>query len=178
MGGVGAGLSVMVPIAFSAAGALSHIPPATSLSFVSALGYSGMLSGPPLIGGLSEWLGLNWALCVDGALLSAIAWLAIAFARNDPEPGTKDAMASESLAHLELAGSDRHIDYGKTYIRQQIRMLICYSLQGEWKALLRNDFDDLELGNFVASGIEGSAVFTEGFSNNSTITRHWRCFDK
>lgn len=57
---LGAGLSVVVPLAFSGASALGR--PGPNLALVTSCGYLGMLVGPAVIGGLAELVGLPGAL--------------------------------------------------------------------------------------------------------------------
>jgi predicted MFS family arabinose efflux permease len=57
---LGAGLSVVVPIAFTAASRLGL--PGPNLALVTSTGYMGMLVGPAVIGGLAEVVGLPAAL--------------------------------------------------------------------------------------------------------------------
>jgi predicted MFS family arabinose efflux permease len=64
---VGLGIANGVPILFSAAG--RHEPAAPSLAAVFTVGYTGFILGPPLIGGLSDTIGLPETL----ALLCAVA---------------------------------------------------------------------------------------------------------
>ncbi|WP_152047267.1 MFS transporter [Aureimonas psammosilenae] len=54
---MGVGIGNMVPIAFSAAGNLKGLKPGAGLSVVTALGYSGILVAPSVIGFLGEHLG-------------------------------------------------------------------------------------------------------------------------
>jgi hypothetical protein len=59
---LGAGLSVVIPIAFRTAAAMPGVAPGPSLAAVSTLGYLGFLAGPPLVGGLAELTSLPVAL--------------------------------------------------------------------------------------------------------------------
>ena len=52
---VGLGLSVIIPIAFSTAGAMEGLAPGVGISMVSTIGYSGFLLGPPIIGFIADW---------------------------------------------------------------------------------------------------------------------------
>jgi MFS family permease len=58
----GAGFSVIVPIVFAAGGRLENISPGAGIAAVTGFGYVGFLMGPPVIGYLSEWLTLRYAL--------------------------------------------------------------------------------------------------------------------
>ena len=61
---MGAGLSVIVPILFSAAGRHNDIPTGMATAFLSMLAASGQLFVPPLIGMLGAAVGLQWAMTV------------------------------------------------------------------------------------------------------------------
>jgi MFS family permease len=72
----GLGVSPVAPVTFSAAGNLPGVPAATGLSRVVAVGYLGLLGGPPVIGFVAHAVGLTWALAVPAALAALIAVLA------------------------------------------------------------------------------------------------------
>lgn len=57
----GLGLSTVVPIAYSKAGNTPDIDPGTGISMVTTIGYSGFIVGPPTIGYLADWKGLQVA---------------------------------------------------------------------------------------------------------------------
>lgn len=65
---IGLGASVVIPMVFSAAGALALkrypdvIAPAQAVSVVSGVVYSAFLLGPPLIGFLADVISLRWAM--------------------------------------------------------------------------------------------------------------------
>ena len=62
---VGLGLSNVVPVLFSAAARIPGIAPAHGIAAVSAVGYLGMMAGPPLIGLVAEHSSLTVGLgCV------------------------------------------------------------------------------------------------------------------
>ena len=72
---VGAGLSVIVPIAYSVAGNSSIVSPGVGLAMVTTVGYSGFLFGPPIIGFLADWQTLQLALIFVVALFLLMTWL-------------------------------------------------------------------------------------------------------
>ncbi|MFC9974864.1 MFS transporter [Spirillospora sp. NPDC127200] len=72
----GLGVAVVAPVTFSAAGNLPGIPAATGISRVTAVGYLGLLGGPPVIGFVAQGVGLPWALAVPAALAGMIVLLA------------------------------------------------------------------------------------------------------
>lgn len=74
---MGVGFANMVPVVFSAAGR-AGVSPSAGIAVVTMIAYGGLLLGPPLIGGLSELVGLAPALsvvAVFGLLLAAGARL-------------------------------------------------------------------------------------------------------
>ncbi|MDO4583402.1 MAG: MFS transporter [Planctomycetia bacterium] len=59
---VGIGVSAVIPICYSLAGHSPTIQASIALTMVSSIGFFGFLVGPPLIGLISEWTHLRWAL--------------------------------------------------------------------------------------------------------------------
>lgn len=60
---VGLGLATVVPIVYSTAGNMEGIDPSVGIAMSTTIGYTGFFVGPPLIGLLSDYFGLRWALC-------------------------------------------------------------------------------------------------------------------
>jgi len=56
---IGLGLANVVPVLFSAAARVPGVAPADGIAAVAALGYLGMMVGPPLIGVVAEWRTLS-----------------------------------------------------------------------------------------------------------------------
>ncbi|WP_345258247.1 MFS transporter [Flaviaesturariibacter amylovorans] len=71
---VGIGVSSVVPSLYSVAGKATKMPAGMALAAVSSVSYLGFLSGPPLIGYISELSSLRWSYAVIG-----IGGLLIAF---------------------------------------------------------------------------------------------------
>ena len=63
---VGFGVSSVVPLIYSSAGKVSHIPPGNALATVSSISFLGFLMGPPLIGYISELFSLRHSFAVIG----------------------------------------------------------------------------------------------------------------
>jgi fucose permease len=61
---LGAGVALIVPSAFSAAGRLPGVRPGTGVAAVSAIGWFGFVGGPPLIGRLASLITLPAALAL------------------------------------------------------------------------------------------------------------------
>jgi MFS family permease len=59
---VGVGLAVIVPIAYSQAGAFPGLNPGVGIGMVTTIGYAGFIVGPPIIGFLADWFDLRLAL--------------------------------------------------------------------------------------------------------------------
>lgn len=81
----GAGFSIIFPIALSAAGRAKRVAPGPAIAAVSASGYLGLLTGPPVIGFVAEVVGLGRALSIV-VLLSATI---VALARAVRTPGAR-----------------------------------------------------------------------------------------
>lgn len=86
-GAVGAGLAGIFPVVLSAAGRMDDIATGPALAFVSTLGYTGFLVGPPAIGLAAEVVGLNLALAIVVAMGLLIVLLAGSLA---PEKASTD----------------------------------------------------------------------------------------
>lgn len=70
---IGVGVSGIVPMAWSAASKKRPESPGQAIAAVAACGYVGFLTGPVIIGGLTEWLGLPFALACVG-VFSGVVW--------------------------------------------------------------------------------------------------------
>ncbi len=73
---VGIGLSNVVPVVFSAAAAQGSTP-AAGIAAVATIGYSGFLSGPPIIGAVASVAGLRTGmavLIVAAAIMVVLGW--------------------------------------------------------------------------------------------------------
>ncbi len=70
---VGFGLSNTVPMLFNAVGNQRDMPSNLGISAMTMLGYAGILSGPALIGFISQWLSLSGAFLLIALLLLAVA---------------------------------------------------------------------------------------------------------
>lgn len=82
---VGAGFAIVVPMAFAAAGRTPGIPSSVALASVTTIGYLGFLIGPPLIGLVSELVGLRGALALLLVSSFTIVSLAPAVGRGTPD---------------------------------------------------------------------------------------------
>jgi len=73
---VGAGFSVIIPLAFGSGGRVPSINPGTGIATVTGIGYVGFIVGPPAIGFASQLVTLRYALgivvacCLISALLA------------------------------------------------------------------------------------------------------------
>jgi MFS family permease len=75
---VGIGLATLFPLALSFAGKIPGLPAASGIAWVSSLGYTGFLAGPPIIGLLAQWMGLRGALglvVVMGLVVFGLSWV-------------------------------------------------------------------------------------------------------
>ncbi len=73
---MGAGLSVVIPLLYSAAGTLAatklkgHIAPSQAVAIVSGISYFGFIVGPPTIGIIADQIQLRWAMFVPVVLIA------------------------------------------------------------------------------------------------------------
>ncbi len=73
---MGAGLGVIVPVLFRAAGNTPGISASAGIAAVSTVGWLGFLAGPPAIGLVSAAVGLRAALGIVVVAILVLAWLA------------------------------------------------------------------------------------------------------
>jgi MFS family permease len=71
---MGLGLSVVIPVVYSAAGSTPGIPSGRGVAAVATIGYSGFLAGPPVLGYLARVTSLQTALLVIVAALFVIVF--------------------------------------------------------------------------------------------------------
>lgn len=71
---IGAGLAMVVPILYNAAGQVPGHARASAIATVSAIGYTGFLLGPPLIGSVAQATSLSWALALVVPMAALLAW--------------------------------------------------------------------------------------------------------
>lgn len=69
---VGIGLSITIPLVFSVAGNLPHVPSGVGIAGVATIGYAGFLAGPPLIGVVSEATSLQMGLGIVAVLAGSL----------------------------------------------------------------------------------------------------------
>jgi MFS family permease len=92
----GAGLSIVVPQVFAAGGRADPLRPGSGLAKVVGLGYTGMATGPAVIGLVADKIGLHLALLVPLALA---AWIAVAApALGTPQRTGRDHHLSPAAA--------------------------------------------------------------------------------
>lgn len=82
---VGLGLSNVVPVLFSAASRIPGMAPAHGIAAVSAVGYLGMMAGPPLIGLVAEHSSLTLGL---GCVVLFAVFMAVAAPRALRQAGS------------------------------------------------------------------------------------------
>ncbi len=98
-----AGICLVFPAGVSAAGESAR--PAESIALVTTIGYGSILIGPPLIGGLAEWVGLGRALLVLVVLAALVAIFAPALREHTaPRSADSDRDDSGERADVGVAG--------------------------------------------------------------------------
>ncbi|HEX3541987.1 MAG TPA: MFS transporter [Acidimicrobiales bacterium] len=93
---LGAGVSFVVPLVFTAASRLGR--PGPNLATVASCGYFGMLVGPAIVGGLAQAVGLPAALGTVAVLSAVTALLAGAVGTR---PGVATAVAGSEAVLVE-----------------------------------------------------------------------------
>lgn len=81
---VGVGLSIAVPLVYSAAGNVPGLPSGAGIAGVATIGYAGFLAGPPVIGLIADLFSLRAALLLVALLTSALILGARALHRPHP----------------------------------------------------------------------------------------------
>lgn len=79
---VGAGLSIVVPLAFSAAGNVPSLPSGVGIAGVATIGYAGFLVGPPAIGLLAEATTLRVSMVLMLLLVGSLIFTSSALRRT------------------------------------------------------------------------------------------------
>jgi MFS family permease len=79
--GLGAGLAVVIPVVFSAAGRVPGVHPGTGVALVSACGWGGFMCGPVVIGQIAQATSLRVAL-IFVPVLTAIITVSTAFSKG------------------------------------------------------------------------------------------------
>ncbi len=69
---VGAGLSITIPLAFSAAGNVPGVSSGIGIAGVATMGYAAFLAGPPFVGLLADLTSLRLSLLVIALLVSSL----------------------------------------------------------------------------------------------------------
>lgn len=100
---LGAGCAPLVPIAYTAAGALPGMPPAQAMARVTTMGYGGLLSSPVIIGLVAARTSLAAALAIPALLLLGVA--ATAMTAGDIRRG-EEPRNTRSNAHSNTKGAD------------------------------------------------------------------------
>ncbi len=86
----GAGIALVAPALYGRAGRLAEpTNRAAAIARLTSFGYTGFLIGPPVMGGLSEAVGLRGAFAVIAGLAVVLAVAGLAMLRGgDAKPGT------------------------------------------------------------------------------------------
>jgi MFS family permease len=80
---VGLGVANVIPMAFSAAGKLSGLPPGVGIAGVATIGYAGFLAGPPMIGLVAEATSLRLSMLLVTLLVGTLTFTAQAIQQGD-----------------------------------------------------------------------------------------------
>jgi MFS family permease len=81
---LGLGLSVLMPLLYSAGGSFPGIPSVQGVAAIATMGFLGLLAGPPLLGSIADAVSLRLALGIVVILCGAMALLAGALRVTEP----------------------------------------------------------------------------------------------
>jgi hypothetical protein len=81
LGVAGAGVGLVVPVAFAAAGSVDGVPAGSGVSTAAGVSYAGWTTAPPVIGGLAAIAGLRVGLLLP-LTLAAVAALTLTLRRD------------------------------------------------------------------------------------------------
>jgi MFS family permease len=81
LGIAGAGVGLVVPVAFAAAGSVAGVPAGSGVATAAGVSYAGWTTAPPVIGGLAAVAGLRVGLLLP-LVLAAVAALTLALRRD------------------------------------------------------------------------------------------------
>jgi MFS family permease len=73
---VGFGVSSVVPLVYSEAGKSKGVAPGLALAAVSSIGFLGFLIGPPVIGVVAGWAGLQTSFVIIAVMGLSVALVA------------------------------------------------------------------------------------------------------
>ena len=74
---VGLGNSILVPMIYSLAGQSKDMAPGYAIASVTMVGYIGFLTGPLIVGNISESWGMKWAFALMGVLSLSITGITL-----------------------------------------------------------------------------------------------------
>ncbi|CAJ59555.1 MULTISPECIES: MFS transporter [Frankia] len=104
-GALGIGTACVAPAVFSTAGRLGESA-GTSIAVVSTVGYAGWLTGPPVVGGLAELVGLHRALTVVLLLLATIIVFAPALRAPRADSATDGRVSAPPATDIAPPATD------------------------------------------------------------------------
>ena len=93
---VGLGCSPIIPTVYSLAGQARPEDPGNAIAAVGSVCFLGFLLGPPLIGGVADWLGLRASFALIACLGLVIPWLTVAGSRRPAEPNSSPSPADSA----------------------------------------------------------------------------------
>jgi MFS family permease len=87
---LGLGLSVLMPLLYSAGGSFPGIPSVQGVAAIATMGFLGLLAGPPLLGSIADAVSLRLALGIVVILCGVMAMLAGALKAAEPTGADTD----------------------------------------------------------------------------------------
>ena len=151
---MGAGLGVVVPLLFRAAGSTPGVAAGVGIAAVSTIGWLGFLAGPPTIGLAADRVGLQTAL---GLVVVAIAIVALLARRASPG-GQEDFRGLLFEPHAVLSDLDGVlVDSGATIERTWRRFAARHGLDVEQVLAESHGRRTVDLIRLVAPHLDATA---------------------
>ncbi len=93
---IGLGLSMLMPLLYSAAGSHPAVPSVRGVAAVATMGFTGLLAGPPVLGALADAASLRAALGAVVAICAVMALLAAALGQGAATQGAGEPATTAS----------------------------------------------------------------------------------
>jgi HAD superfamily hydrolase (TIGR01509 family) len=151
---MGAGLGVVVPVLFRAAGSTPGVPTAIGIAAVSTIGWLGFLAGPPAIGFVAGAVGLRAALAIVVVATAMVAVLA-GSAGQRPRDRSRGVVFEPQAVLSDLDGV--LVDSGATIERAWRRFAARHGLDAERVLAQSHGRRTVDLIRLVAPHLDAEA---------------------
>jgi HAD superfamily hydrolase (TIGR01509 family) len=151
---MGAGLGVVIPVLFRAAGSTPGVPSGRGIAAVSTIGWLGFLAGPPAIGFAASTVGLRNALGIVVAATAMVALLSRS-ARPTRREAFRGVLFEPRAVLSDLDGV--LVDSGATIERTWRRFAAVHGLDAEYVLAESHGRRTIDLIRLVAPHLDAEA---------------------